>query len=63
VTKARRLNVWRRAELLGTLDQTRSGLRFAYQRETIERVGLGRPLISMSLPTSPTFGESHDMTS
>jgi serine/threonine-protein kinase HipA len=52
VTKRRRLNVWRRAELLGTLDQTRSGLRFAYQRETIERVGLGRPLISMSLPTS-----------
>jgi serine/threonine-protein kinase HipA len=52
VTKPRRLNVWRRAELLGTLDQTRSGLRFVYERAAVERVGLGRPLISMSLPTS-----------
>ncbi len=51
-TTTRRLNVWRANRLIGTFDQTRSGLRFCYTHESVEHVGLGRPLISTSMPTS-----------
>lgn len=49
---SRRLNVWIGHRLIGWLDHTRSGVRFTYEPGTVERVGLGRPLISMSMPTS-----------
>jgi serine/threonine-protein kinase HipA len=46
------LGVWRGAELVGRLTQVRRQLRFEFDRALIERVGLGRPVVSLSLPTS-----------
>ena len=46
------LNVWDGLELLGRLEIQRSAVRFLYAMETVERYGLGIPLISISLPTS-----------
>ena len=46
------LNVWMGSDLLGRLTRTRSGIRFAYTAEVVERFGLGVPLVSVALPTS-----------
>jgi serine/threonine-protein kinase HipA len=46
------LLVWKNSELVGRLSVFRSGLRFEYAAEAIERRGLGLPVVSMSLVTS-----------
>ncbi len=48
----KRLAVWRDQRLLGYLTGTGSAIRFRYEAEVVEQFGLGRPIISMSLPTS-----------
>ena len=48
----KRLAVWRDQRLLGYLASTGSTIRFRYESEVVEQFGLGRPIISMSLPTS-----------
>jgi serine/threonine-protein kinase HipA len=48
----RRLAVWRDQLLLGYLTGSGSTIRFRYETEVLDRFGLGRPIISMSLPTS-----------
>jgi serine/threonine-protein kinase HipA len=48
----KRLAVWRNQRLLGYLTRTGSTIRFRYETEVVEQFGLGRPIISMSLPTS-----------
>ena len=48
----KRLAVWRDQRLLGYLTGTGSTIRFRYEAEVVEQFGLGRPIISMSLPTS-----------
>jgi serine/threonine-protein kinase HipA len=52
VSRVSALNVWAGPELVGRLEIQRSGVRFLYAVETVERHGLGIPLISISLPTS-----------
>ena len=48
----RHLAVWKGEQLVGQLWKSRSGLRFAYDPPILERVGLGRPIVSLSLPTA-----------
>jgi serine/threonine-protein kinase HipA len=48
----KRLAVWRDQLLLGYLTGTGSTIRFRYETEVVDQFGLGRPIISMSLPTS-----------
>ena len=38
--------------LVGWLSQARSRLRFDYGADEVDRRGLGRPIVSMSMPTS-----------
>jgi serine/threonine-protein kinase HipA len=46
------LDVWLRGERVGVLRSMRGGFQFVYDRSVLERVGLGRPLLSTSLVTS-----------
>jgi serine/threonine-protein kinase HipA len=46
------LDVWLDGERVGALSPMRGGFKFAYGRSVLERVGLGRPLLSTSLGTS-----------
>jgi serine/threonine-protein kinase HipA len=46
------LGVWNATTLLGRLSRVRGGVKFAYDHTVLERVGLGRPIVSMSMPTS-----------
>jgi serine/threonine-protein kinase HipA len=46
------LTVWRNGRALGTLTSTRTGLRFVYEPIEVERIGLGIPVVSASMPTS-----------
>lgn len=46
------LGVWKGSELLGHLRQVRGGIRFEFDRTILERLGLARPVMSMSMPTS-----------
>lgn len=48
----KRLTVWKGGVVVGSLDETRSGLRFSYSSQLVERVGLDLPVISISMPTS-----------
>ena len=48
----KQLAVWRDRRLLGYLTGSGSTIRFRYATEAVEQFGLGRPIISMSLPTS-----------
>jgi serine/threonine-protein kinase HipA len=48
----KRLAVWRDQLLLGYLTGSGSTIRFRYETEVVDRFGLRRPIISMSLPTS-----------
>jgi serine/threonine-protein kinase HipA len=48
----KRLAVWSASVLLGHLEQVRSGVRFTFDPKLVDRVGPGRGLVSMSLPTS-----------
>jgi serine/threonine-protein kinase HipA len=48
----RRLAVWRGQLLVGHLTVTGTALRFRYEDAILEQFGIGRPLVSMGLPTS-----------
>jgi HipA-like protein len=48
----KRLAVWRDRRLLGHLTGSGSAIRFRYEAEVVEQFGIGRPIISMSLPMS-----------
>jgi serine/threonine-protein kinase HipA len=46
------LAVWKGSTLVGTLSRARGGVRFGFESSFLEAVGLGKPTISMGLPTS-----------
>jgi serine/threonine-protein kinase HipA len=48
----KQLAVWRDQCLLGYITGSGSAIRFRYEAQVVEQFGLGRPIISMSLPTS-----------
>lgn len=55
----RQLLVWRGTTLIGRLDRARSGIRFTYEPELVEELGVGLPVVSMSLPTSTRAFTDH----